>query len=277
MEMTEADALPCAGGKLRWSVVIPVYNEKDYLPVTLESLAAQTCRFRLLLVDNGSTDGCIEEARRLIARHAIDARILREDTPGQVHALQRGIDEASTEFVAICDADTWYPPHYLARAQELFDAGGPARVALGALLLPDQSAAGWHTRLKRWHQLAAARIMPRQNHTSGAAQCFRLATLRAAGGYDAQLWPYVLKDHELMHRVLLLGTQAYDRDLWCVSSDRRTSRTNVRWSLGERLAYHLTPFSWKSRFFSDFLAPRFEARRLGDTVLRQRAWESAEG
>ncbi len=260
---------------MRWTVVIPVFNERDFLPATLRSLAQQSLPFRLVLVDNGSTDGCIDDARAIIAETGIDAQIITEPTPGQVHALKAGIDAADSELVAICDADTFYPPHYLERAGELFDAGGMDRVATAALLLPENPH-GFRATLARWHKLGAARLMPRQNHTSGAGQCFRLNALRAAGGYDAAIWPYVLKDHEMMHRVLQLGTQAYDRDFWCISSDRRTSRRNVRWTLGERIAYHLTPFSMKTRFFNNFLAPRFAARALGDTVLRQRAWE-AEG
>ena len=43
---------------LRWSVVIPYFNERDYLPATLASLYTQDMRaFRLILVDNASTDG----------------------------------------------------------------------------------------------------------------------------------------------------------------------------------------------------------------------------
>ncbi|HKX79947.1 MAG TPA: glycosyltransferase family A protein [Novosphingobium sp.] len=259
----------------RWSVVIPVYNERDFLPATLRALVAQTRPFRLLLVDNASTDGCMDDARRIIAETGIPARILCEDRPGQVHALKRGIDAADTELVAICDADTWYPPHYLAQAEALFDTGGDTCVAAAALLLPDRHD-GFHARLARWHKLGAMRFMPRQNHTSGAAQCFRLEALRAAGGYDAAIWPYVLKDHELLHRVLQIGSQACHPALWCVSSDRRASRKGVRWTLAERLAYHIVPFEWKTDFFRNFLGPRFAARGLGDVCLRQRSWESSQ-
>lgn len=258
---------------MRWSVVIPVFNERDFLPATLRSLAEQSLPFRLILIDNGSTDGCIEEARRLIGELRIDARVAREGKPGQVHALKRGIALADSEFVAICDADTWYPSQYLETAQALFDKGGRGRVALGALLLPEKPGHP-RARLARWHKLGAAMLLPRQNHTSGAAQCFRLDILRRAGGYDGDIWPYVLKDHELMHRVLRHGSQAYHRDLWCISSPRRTDRRNVRWTLFERLAYHATPFALQRWFFHEFLASRFAARKLGDVCLRERDWEA---
>lgn len=259
----------------RWSVVIPVYNERDFLPRTLLSLAVQTVPFRLIVVDNGSTDGCIAAARALVAEQGLDAEFLDEPQPGQVHALARGIAAARGELIAICDADTWYPPQYLERAAALFDARGPRCVAVAAC--NPSTEAGWRARLAIWHKLFAARLLSWQNHTSGACHCFRLDALRRAGGYDARLWPYVLKDHELMNRVLRHGSQAYDRGLWCVPSDRRRDRGGVRWTLGERLLYHVTPFRWQDRLFHRILAPRFAARGLGDTVLRAQPWQPGLG
>jgi hypothetical protein len=49
----------------------------------------------------------------------------------------------------------------------------------------------------------------------------------------------------------------------------------VRWTLGERIAYHLVPFAAKDWFFHGFLGPRFAARGQADTVLRDRAWGQA--
>jgi glycosyltransferase involved in cell wall biosynthesis len=259
---------------MRWTVVIPVFNEAGFLPRTLQSLAAQDTPFRLVVVDNGSTDGCIEAAADLASRSGLDAAFLNEPRPGQVHALRRGLAEVRTELTAICDADTWYPPHYLSLAARLFDDAGPDCVAVAAYQ-HREGAGSVRTWLSRLHRLGAARLMPRQNHTSGAAQAFRTAELRAAGGYDPAIWPYVLKDHELMHRMLQRGSQRYHRDLWCVPSGRRADRRAVRWTLPERLAYHLTPFELKHRFFHDFLARRFEARGQRDIVLRRRTWEAA--
>lgn len=259
---------------MRWTVVVPVYNEEAFLPATLASLAAQTLPFRLVLVDNGSTDGCIPAARVQLSKAGVDATILSEPTPGQVHALKRGIDAARTELIAICDADTHYPPGYLEQATRLFDAGGPKTVAAAAILLPERGGPV-ATALARLHRRLALTLLPRQNHTSGAAQCFRTDDLKAAGGYDARIWPYVLKDHELMNRVLARGRQAHSPRFWCSSSDRRADRKGVRWTLAERIAYHLTPYTMQQRFFHERLGPRFAARGQKDTVLRDRGWASA--
>ena len=257
---------------MRWSIVIPVYNEADFLPQTLTSIIAQTTAFDLIIVDNGSTDGCIDNARKQLAAHPGKVTFLHEPRPGQVYALQTGIAAVDTEFTAICDADTYYPPHYLAAATSLFYTKGAGYVAACAYLRREGLFNGL---ISMMHRLLAARILPHQNHTSGAAQTFRTSALRAAGGYDPALWPYVLKDHELMHRVLKQGRQIYHSNFWCTTSDRRTDRRNVRWTLAERVIYHLTSRARQHDFFYRFLANRFDARGQRDTVLRDRNWGAA--
>ncbi len=254
---------------MRWSIVIPVYNEADFLPQTLTSIIGQTTAFDLIIVDNGSTDGCIDNAHKQLAEHQGKVTFLHEPRPGQVYALQMGIAAVDTEFTAICDADTYYPPHYLAVATALFDKKGAEYVAACAYLRREGLLKGLRSKM---HRLLAARILPHQNHTSGAAQTFRTSALQAAGGYDPSLWPYVLKDHELMHRVLKRGRQIYHSNFWCTTSHRRADRRNVRWTLAERLIYHVTPRSRQHDFFYRFLANRFDARGQRDTVLRQRNW-----
>lgn len=254
---------------MRWSVVIPVYNEAGFLARTIASLIGQSAPFHLVIVDNGSDDGCIAAARRQLHNHTGPVTFLNESRAGQVYALRAGISAAASEFTAICDADTYYPPHYLATATRIFDTRGTTCVAVCAYLRRGRGVAAWASKI---HRLAAATLWPHQNHTSGAAQMFRTADLKAVGGYDPDRWPYVLKDHELMHRVLQRGHQAYHPDLWCVSSDRRADRSAVRWTLSERIRYHLTPARRQDAFFYGFLAKRFEARGQRDTVLRQRQW-----
>lgn len=270
-----AETAPATALVPGWTMVIAFFNEAEWLPLTLASLAAQRLRpFRLILVDNGSTDGGGELARGWAAQHAdIAVSVLTEPQPGQVHALARGIAAVTTELVAIGDADTLYPPDYLARAERAFAAGGDAVVALFA---HDAGSSPESPRERRQRRLRDALIIGLargQVHSGGYAHLFRTAALRAAGGYTPTRWPYVLKDHELAYRVSKLGRFGRDVELWCQPSARRNDRRGVRWTLPERILYHFTPYAAKDWFFYSFLAPRLAARGMQDTVLRQRTWE----
>jgi glycosyltransferase involved in cell wall biosynthesis len=267
---------PHVGSKPRWSVVVPYYNESaGFLESTLRSLAAQVERpLTLILVDNASTDGSAAIARSVTDNIAsVTTLHLLERTPGQVHALETGLAAVETEFVAICDADTVYPPHYLSHAAELFDQHGQrvvAVLAMGVGADPNR----WSARIKRRKGVILSRVLRGQAHTGGYGHCFRTEALKASGGYSERLWPYLLKDHELIHRLQKKGQTLYHADQWCQSSDRRFDRSALRWTLFERILYHLTPSAAKDWFFYTFLAARFARRGMRDLKLRDRTWDA---
>ena len=263
----------------RWSVVIPYYNERGFLPDTLGSLAAQSHKpFKLILVDNASTDGSVDVCKSALEGvDGVEVMHIHEANPGQCNALETGIAAADTELIAICDADTHYAPTYLARATMQFDKASDDVVAVLATALYDapDSFDSFKRRLK-------ARIVPhvlrRQCHSGGYGHTFRTEALKRAGGYSRKLWPHLRKDHEMMHRVLKQGRAVHDPHLWCRANDRRDVATQKRWTLGERILYHITPFQLKDWFFYRYLGPRMARRKMDELKLRERPWEhSGEG
>jgi glycosyltransferase involved in cell wall biosynthesis len=258
----------------RWTIVIPYYNEEAWLPATLDSLSTQTLRpFRLVLVDNGSTDDTTARVRDWAScQQGIDITLLFQPIPGQVHALEMGIAKADTEFLAICDADTIYPPRYLETATHRLDTAPPGTIGFIAHDTgPDPDTPG--ERFGRWlYTHIIPRLLVHQAHGGGYAHLIRTAPFKTSGGYSASLWPYVLKDHELLNRLWKQGSTRYAQDLWVQPSPRRADRKGVRWTLFERILYHATLPSQKDWFFYSFLKPRFIARGQKDIVLRRQSW-----
>lgn len=254
-----------------WSVVIPYFNEAGFIATPIASALAQRgTSLRLILVDNRSDDGSEDRARALLADHPdFDVVYLREETPGQNHALAAGFARVTTPYVAFWDADTSYPPHYLAEAERLLARGGAAAAQAIDVYCDPASLRG---SLRRLRMRLTQRLLARQGHTGSFGQCFRTADLRAAGGPLSPNWPFVLYDHELMHRVFKQGAATGSLALWCLPSERRAANAHVRWTLTERLLYHVTPFAAKDWFFYRFLAGRFARRRMVQANLRQRDW-----
>lgn len=252
----------------RWTFVIAYYNEADFLLSTLAALAAQAVPFRLVLVDNGSTDGSDAVARGFAAP-GVEVVHLHEARPGKIHALEAAMAELTTEFCAFGDADTWYPPHYLVEAERAFDAD-PAVVAVMALGVD----ASGQTLRRALYSGVVTRVLSKQTHTGGYGQAFRTRALVAAGGFSERHWPYVLLDHEIMQRVAKLGRVVYPFRFWAKPSPRRSDRRRVRWTLAERLLYHATPFVAKDWYFYRFLGPRLKARGITHLNLRDKPWEA---
>ncbi|MCE7796372.1 glycosyltransferase family 2 protein [Sphingobium sufflavum] len=252
----------------RWTVVLPFHNERDYLPITLGCLAVQSVPFRLILVDNGSTDGSAEIAMGLCRTIGLAATLLNERRPGKVSALHAGVGRVATELVATCDADTIYPHDYLARAAALLD-GADAVAAVAATAPPESST--FARKVAGLRLALTARLLPQQCLNGGAGQVFRTRALRDAGGFDPRLWNWVLEDHEIMARVEQQGRIAYDRDFLCLPITRPRTVSTVGWKLTEQLRYHASTPASRIAFFREFLAPRLRERALTSACLRREA------
>lgn len=87
------------------SVIVPVYNCKDYLPKCIESILNQTYpQIQLILIDDGSSDGSGEICDMYAAR---DSRILvlHQENGGVSAARNAGLDEVTGEYLLFVDSD----------------------------------------------------------------------------------------------------------------------------------------------------------------------------
>lgn len=95
------------------SVIIPAYNCEKTLEKAVVSVLDQTFRdFELIIVNDGSTDGTEQVARRL---GSLDQRIkvITTENRGVSQARNRGIDEAAGEYLCFIDSDDWVEPEFL--------------------------------------------------------------------------------------------------------------------------------------------------------------------
>lgn len=88
------------------TVVIPNYNGIQYLNGCLESLYAQvpeTPEFEVLIVDNASGDGSVEQAEKSFP----DVRVIRlSQNTGFCHAVNVGIRESDSPYIILLNNDT---------------------------------------------------------------------------------------------------------------------------------------------------------------------------
>lgn len=249
-----------------WTVIVPFHNERRFLRATLASLAAQTVRPLVILVDNASTDQSAEVARAACEEFGMAALHIAEHRPGKVAALQRGLAETRSRFVATCDADTLYPADYLELAGRLLGRRGTV-AAVAAYCAADAPArSAW---LAGWRMALTSRLLPQQCLNGGAGQVFLTAALKQCGGFDPAIWNWVLEDHEIMARIETLGTIAYHPDFLCHPTPRPRSVNCTGWNLLEQLRYHATRGGERVRYFHEYLAPRLRDRALPSERLRR--------
>lgn len=84
------------------TVLIPSYNYARYLPEAIDSALAQTHpHVEVLVIDDGSTD----ETPEVLSRYGDRIRSVRQENAGLCAARNRGLAEATHEFVVLLDAD----------------------------------------------------------------------------------------------------------------------------------------------------------------------------
>jgi hypothetical protein len=89
------------------SVIVAAHNAGRTIDSALESIRAQTVRdVEIVVIDDGSTDDTPSRLSQWSGR----VRCIRQDHHGEGHALNRGLELASADFVAFLDpADLWLP------------------------------------------------------------------------------------------------------------------------------------------------------------------------
>ncbi len=98
-----------------FSIVVPIYNAEAYLQACIESVLTQTCgALELLLVDDGSTDGC-GEICDAAAKADARVRVLHRQNQGPIAARRAGIMEAGGDYTLFADADDLLMPGALER------------------------------------------------------------------------------------------------------------------------------------------------------------------
>lgn len=113
------------------SIVAPIYNEAATLRAFTARLTAATARleprytFEFVFVDDGSTDGTLEGAKRLIAEEPRLRVVELRRNFGQTAALQAGLTAARGDLVISMDSDLQHFPEdlplFLSKIEEGYD------------------------------------------------------------------------------------------------------------------------------------------------------------
>jgi glycosyltransferase involved in cell wall biosynthesis len=111
---------------MKFSLVIPCYNEAANLPLLLERCKELSCRpdVEVVLVDNGSTDNTIEVLKNLLPKYPGCRSIRVEKNQGYGYGIVSGLKAAKGRILGWTHADMQTDPLDALSGLELFDKHG---------------------------------------------------------------------------------------------------------------------------------------------------------
>lgn len=196
------------------TVIIPNYNGREMLENCIKTLEKQTCRdFKLLVVDNGSTDGSADIHPLGLAFELI---ALSENT-GFCGAVNTGIRRTDTPYFILLNNDTEADPRFveelllaIKKSPRLFSCGAQMLDYRRRDLLDNAgdlyTVLGWA--VARGKGKPAASFADPQNVFSccGGAAIYRTDAAKQLGLFDEAHFAY-LEDVDLGYRAKIMGYQ----------------------------------------------------------------------
>lgn len=178
------------------SIVVPLFNEEDFVKQSLTSLLTQTYPAKqLVVVDDGSTDNSVAIIRELADTYPnlklIKSNGTSSHAPGEkvVRAFMRGFDALSSDWDVICkfDADIIFPENYLEQLKESFSSN--ERMGMFGGLLTIGKKDSW-----------VVESISRNNHLRGPIKAYSKACYNDVGGLRPVLGWDTLDELLAMHR-----------------------------------------------------------------------------
>jgi glycosyltransferase involved in cell wall biosynthesis len=257
---------------LTYSIVVPCYNEADYVGDTLASLGDQTFggQYEVVVVDNNCTDATADIAR------AHGARVVTESNRGVCWARQRGTTESTGAVVISADADTRYAPDWLAKIDQHFAAGEGVVAVVGPCVYVGGPMWGrWYARALFGAVSIVYRLTGRTYYVSATNIAFRK---ECWNGYDTNLTQGG-DELNLLRELKAQGRVVYDHSNKTYTSSRRLTRGLLYGFFVTTLYYYLLAYFLNRVFKREVIgsAPAFRRDAPASNRLQTTAAAVATG
>lgn len=181
------------------SVVIPLYNARDVIRETVQSVLAQTWKdYEIVVIDDGSTDGSGDVVRSL----GPALRYIRQENGGVARARNRGIATSTGVYIALLDHDDLWHPTKLEKQMAMLTQRPEVGMVITDVAHIDREGRPMGIIGKGYNPSETfARLFVRGYVPTPSAALIRRSVLTAVGGLDESFLSAGMDDHELWTRI----------------------------------------------------------------------------
>lgn len=100
---------------IKVSVIVPVYNDEEYIQTSISSIMNQEFSetYEIIVVDDGSTDNSLDIAQELLSKAAIPYKLVHQRNSGVSVARNHGIEVSRGDYLVFVDSDDYILTNHL--------------------------------------------------------------------------------------------------------------------------------------------------------------------
>ena len=185
------DKKPCMKNEKDVTILIPVYNGKNSIKETIESIQKQKYCGNIFIniIDDGSTDGTME----LLKSMNLDSNIELIETKhsGKAKALNEGLKKVNTDYTITIDSDTILHPLAVRNIMNKLVNSNEKTVATAGCLFVKNAKKSFITKLQEWDYtlgiFGVKFVQGNYNSTlvaQGAFSAYKTKILKEVGGWE---------------------------------------------------------------------------------------------
>jgi len=200
---------------VKFSVVIPTYNEAKYISQTLCALKNQTFKdFEIIVKDGQSRDETVRIAKKFTKKVVS----IRDFSAGD--ARNQGAQHADGDIIVFMDADTVLPPETLSRFCALM--GDEGVVGASCRKVPQSSSIGDHLLYEFVNISTFVSAMMGLGGAHGNCMIIKRAVFERIGGFNPNI--IVAEEQELVRRASKFGRYVFLLDHCVFENPRRLQK-----------------------------------------------------
>jgi cellulose synthase/poly-beta-1,6-N-acetylglucosamine synthase-like glycosyltransferase len=198
------------------SLVIPAYNEQDYIGECLKSVLENgKDLFEIIVVNNASTDKTVA-----VAETFSNVKVINATKKGLTKARQKGLEEARGNIIAYNDADTKMPEDWVKKVAKYFEEDERVVCVSGPYIYYDQSFISKIFTWVYWLFLAYPSYFFIGYMAVGGNFAVKKSAIEKIGGFDENISFYG-EDTDMARRLSKIGKVKFIPSLYMYTSARR--------------------------------------------------------
>lgn len=205
---------------MKVAIVTPSYNQAPFLAETIESVLGQEYPdIEYVVVDDGSTDGSLEIARRYESQ--LHALVVQQNA-GQVAAINNGFSYTSGELMAFINSDDTLLPGAISEMVAEFTADPSLVMVYGDSVYTDEASNRTGVLVsRRWDPVHMVRVC--ENHVPQPSSMWTRRAWELAGPFDRRA--YYFFDFEFFLRLSVLGNVKQVQREWSTYREHAESKS----------------------------------------------------